>query len=330
MAEMNDFRAQLLEQVTFLVKDDKNLPILEKLLEVHNAEIDSQFIFDIMPENNAYNTKIRTFMHDLCEHKWREESKSNDPNMQINVLKTENETLKKQIAAYEETIAEVKLCYEDLVVADKVKYAVIDELRAENEKLKEDNSTPIEHNGDLTVAVLLAKNKILLEENKKMKEEDIKRNNEILTAICDTLNISKTANEKGTISDTNTRTITRPLIELLDRYDLSDEDANKLLMPIWCNYHVDTFSKIVTDLDFMLSKDVVNSMAKSFKYIISNNLKLNEENTTLLLQHYLKNNSLVTAETMKTYLTRVGFTKTEEVIKNFYLQQATEMTKSFV
>ena len=124
--------------------------------------------------------------------------------------------------------------------------------------------------------------------------------------------------------------ITKPLVELLDYSELSNEYVNKVLFNMWCCGHIELFTKLITNIKFILDNDVIKVMQRPFKYIINNDVKLNEENTKRLLESYLDDDVSIPEENMKAYLTNVGFKQTSEVIKNFYARLVAEKTKKFV
>ena len=361
MANTN-VNVKLLQQVEFLMTDDKNLPILEKLLEIHTVSLD--FLHKLKYRETDNNENIVKFIEKLIlkreprvgddsdsEYEYcacgeieanKVKRKCEDLEKQLEECNTKKELFKSQIVNLQQQLENCTVkCLE--VVKERDEYLEARQsLINENKDLTEERDLLIDENKDLTEErdefVTQRNNlknqvsELTIQLNKIAQKDDPNYMSEAyLNTCCNALAALRERPFKFPVDAAVLIALSTPICDVFnDISKLSNEYLNKILMSVWCCFQHELFKKIIVAEHFVFSPNVLEEMIKSFRYIIENKIRLSEQNTIILLESYMKNNRTLSITTINNYCKTVGFDKFNKIISDYYAKVASEEISKLV
>ena len=200
-----------------------------------------------------------------------------------------------------------------------------------NDELKEQIETLEEHAGDLEEQneELKERNEYLEKQTEDLEEQagNLEEQNENILEVFTEALLQLLPPPYASTKINSASLLMMDYLNSLD--DLSGISCLNKLVPLMWHHNKDFFKRIMTSPHFIISPRVIEEMNLAFKYIINNNIEMNEFNTRMLLVSYLENQRGITVAEFKRYTTAVGFTNFDKFVQKHYLDQAQKNIAEF-
>ncbi len=270
-------RELLAQHINYLIKDDKNMPVLKKIFDIF--QIDGSILSKIVINQTNDNVEIINFINKIIitEIINKAEKKKQDNEKDNNTQQKDNIPQK----------IEQK---DNIPQKDNIQQKEIPQVEKQVEKcqvIQKDN----------------------IQQKEIQVEKQVNKSEIVFRAIVDMLpHYGQVHNGTRLKKDDFTSKILNNIMNDINFEEMTSEYLNKIIINIWCHYQDYTlFRRLITLKNFILDKDVIKDMHLSYEYIVKNVLPMNEDNILNILMSYFDNKRTLNISIMQEFLEKSRF-----------------------